>query len=135
VLITTPESLYILLTAEGSRRFLAGADTVIVDEIHAVAGDKRGAHLALSLERLDRLAGRPLRRVGLSATQKPIETVARLLTGVRRPDCAIVDLGHRRDMDLSIELPDRELGPIATHEARAEVYEKIAAHARRSRAT
>src|SRR6185369_5286568 len=81
ILITTPESLYILLTAEKSRRFLADAETVIVDEIHAVAQDKRGAHLALSLERLDALAGRRLQRIGLSATQRPIETIARLLIG------------------------------------------------------
>src|SRR5204862_6277404 len=81
ILVTTPESLYILLTAEGSRRFLAGARTVIVDEIHAVAADKRGAHLALSLERLDALAGRRLQRIGLSATQRPIEAVAGLLAG------------------------------------------------------
>src|SRR4029434_2735690 len=79
VLITTPESLYILLNAERSRRFLAGAETVIVDEIHAVAQDKRGAHLALSLERLDALAGRPLQRIGLSATQRPACEVGRLL--------------------------------------------------------
>src|SRR5262249_58572166 len=101
LLTTTPESLYILLTAEGSRRFLAGARTVIIDEIHAVAGDKRGAHLALTLERLDALAGRPLQRIGLSATQRPIEEVARLLVGARctpdgRPDCTIIDLRHPR---------------------------------------
>ncbi len=106
ILITTPESLYILLTAERSRRALATAATVIVDEIHAVAGDKRGAHLALSLERLDALAGRPLQRIGLSATQKPIDEVARLLVGAGRlapdgaPDCAIVDTGHRRALEL-----------------------------------
>ena len=81
ILITTPESLYILLTAERSRQFLKTAETVIVDEIHAVAQDKRGAHLALSLERLEALAQRPLQRIGLSATQKPIEEVARLLVG------------------------------------------------------
>ena len=81
ILITTPESLYILLTAEGSRQFLHSSRTVIVDEIHAIAGDKRGSHLALSLERLDALASRRLQRVGLSATQKPIEEIARLLVG------------------------------------------------------
>ena len=81
ILITTPESLYILLTAKGSRRYLAGAGTVIVDEIHAVAGDKRGSHLALSLERLDHLAGRRLQRIGLSATQKPVAAIACLLVG------------------------------------------------------
>ena len=95
ILITTPESLYILLTATRSREFLRFAETVIVDEIHAVAADKRGAHLALSLERLEQLVERPLQRIGLSATQKPIAEIARLLVGTRRvqpdgtPDCAI----------------------------------------------
>jgi ATP-dependent Lhr-like helicase len=135
LLITTPESLYILLTAEGSRRFLAGARTVIVDEIHALAPDKRGAHLALSLERLDALAGRPLQRIGLSATQRPIEEVGRLLVGAARPGPTIVDLGHRRDLELAVEVVDQELGPIATHELWAEVYDRIAAHVRRHRTT
>jgi len=132
ILITTPESFYILLTAEKSRRILAGAETVIVDEIHAVAADKRGAHLALSLERLDRLAGKPLQRIGLSATQKPIEAVARFLVGAARcendgePRCAIVDSGHKRDIDLSIEIPaDFELGPIPSHEHRGAIYDRI----------
>ncbi|GIW41432.1 MAG: ATP-dependent DNA helicase [Candidatus Binatia bacterium] len=131
ILITTPESLYILLTAERSREALRLATTVIVDEIHAVAGDKRGAHLALSLERLDDLCGRPLQRIGLSATQKPIEEVARLLVGNARcepggkPRCTIVDVGHRRDIELRVEVPELELGPIATHEVRAEVYERL----------
>ncbi|MFT4571007.1 MAG: ATP-dependent Lhr-like helicase [Hyphomicrobiaceae bacterium] len=141
ILITTPESLYILLTAEKSRRVLAGARTVIVDEIHAIAQDKRGAHLALSLERLDRLAGRPLQRIGLSATQKPIEEVARLLVGAGRVDdqgnarCKIVDAGHKRTMDLSVEVPDFELGPIATHELQAAIYDAIAEHATKHRST
>jgi len=127
VLITTPESLYILLTAEKSRRFLAEAETIIVDEIHAVAQDKRGAHLALSLERLDALAGRPLQRIGLSATQRPIDAVGRLLVGSARPDPAIVDVGHRRTLDLAIEIPDYVLGPIASHELWAAIYDRIAA--------
>ena len=133
ILITTPESLYILLTAERSRQALASAETVIVDEIHAIAGDKRGAHLALSLQRLDALVGRRLQRIGLSATQKPIEDIARLLVGTDRltpegsPKCAIVDMGHRRTMQLQIELPDQELGPIATHEMWAEVYDRVMA--------
>ena len=141
ILITTPESLYILLTAEGSRRYLATAETVIVDEIHAVAGDKRGSHLSLTLERLDRLAGRPLQRVGLSATQKPIEDIAWLLVGAGRvapdggPACAILDRGHRRTLDLTIEVPDQELGPIASHDLWAEIYDRIAAHARQQRTT
>ena len=139
ILVTTPESLYILLTAEGSRRFLAGARTVIVDEIHAVAADKRGAHLALSLERLDALAGRRLQRIGLSATQRPIEAVAGLLAGTAADgeprSCRIVDVGHRRDVQLAIEVADQELGPIATHELWAEIYERVAVHARAERTT
>lgn len=132
ILITTPESLYILLTAEKSREILRTVETVIVDEIHAIAGDKRGAHLALTLERLDQLVGAPLQRIGLSATQKPIDTVARLLVGNGRstpegaPDCAIVDTGHRRAMELRIETPDMELGAIATHELRAAIYDRMA---------
>jgi ATP-dependent Lhr-like helicase len=135
VLITTPESLYILLTADRSRRFLAGAETVIVDEIHAVARDKRGAHLALSLERLDALAGRRLQRIGLSATQRPVEEVGRLLVGSARPLPAIVDVGHRRALDLSIWTPDEPLGPIATHEQWTELYDRIASLAGEHRTT
>jgi ATP-dependent Lhr-like helicase len=141
ILITTPESLYILLTAERSRAVLAGARTVIVDEIHAVAADKRGAHLALSLERLDALAERRLQRIGLSATQKPIDEVARLLVGAGRcaadgtPRCKIVDAGHRRTLDLRIETPDQELGAITSHELRAEVFERLAALVRAHRTT
>src|ERR1700720_3419979 len=95
ILVTTPESLYILLTAAKSREILKSVETVIVDEIHAVADDKRGAHLALSLERLDHLTGKTLTRIGLSATQKPIEVVADFLTGSERPAPAIVQIGHR----------------------------------------
>jgi len=131
VLITTPESLFILLTAEKSREMLRSARTVIVDEIHAVAGDKRGAHLALTLARLDLLAGRRLQRIGLSATQKPIDEIARLLVGSDRvtpdggPLCEIVDTGHKRAMELSIETTDLELGAIASHELRATVYDRV----------
>ena len=100
ILVTTPESLYILLTANSSRAILRDVETVIVDEIHAVADDKRGAHLTLSLERLDLLANRPT-RIGLSATQKPIEEVAHFLTGAGRPAPAIVNIGHRRKLDLA----------------------------------
>jgi ATP-dependent Lhr-like helicase len=141
ILITTPESLYILLTAERSRRFLRSAETVIVDEIHAVASDKRGAHLALSLERLDTLAHRPLQRIGLSATQKPIEDVARLLVGTDKisaegkPQCVIVDAGHKRNLDLHIELPDQDLGPIVRHEIWAELFDKIVAQVKSHRTT
>ena len=130
ILITTPESLYVLLTAEKSRAMLARADTVIVDEIHAVASDKRGAHLSLTLERLDLLAGKKLQRIGLSATQKPIELVARLLVGTNGIEaggaCAIVDQGHKRDLDLSVEVPDHELVHVASHEMRNEIYDRIA---------
>ncbi|MFM7735271.1 MAG: DEAD/DEAH box helicase, partial [Alphaproteobacteria bacterium] len=166
VLITTPESLFILLTADKGRRMLSGARTVIVDEIHAMAGDKRGAHLAFSIERLDALvaegprrpadddasgprpgetlrlfddepptpAGRRPRvqRIGLSATQKPIDEIARWLVGTANvaadgtPDCAIVDGGHRRAMELSVEtVPSFELGPIASHELRDAVHDRI----------
>src|SRR5689334_3156179 len=108
ILVTTPESLYILLTAAKSREILKTIETVIVDEIHAVADDKRGAHLALSLERLNQLTGRRLTRIGLSATQKPIETVAHFLTGSDTADPAVVQIGHRREMDLAVEVPPSE---------------------------
>src|SRR5438132_2348440 len=103
ILVTTPESFYILLTAAKSREMLRTVESVIVDEIHAVADDKRGAHLALSLERLDHLTGKRLTRIGLSATQRPIELVARFLIGSDRPDPAIVQIGHRREMDIAVE--------------------------------
>jgi ATP-dependent Lhr-like helicase len=141
ILITTPESLYILLTAERSRAFLANTRAVIVDEIHAVAGDKRGSHLALTLERLDALDDRRRQRIGLSATQKPIEEVARLLAGTSRvdaggrPDCAIVDVGHRRDWDLAIHVPGQPLGPIASHEMWDEVYDRMASMVEAHRST
>jgi len=126
ILVTTPESLYILLTAARSREILKTIESVIVDEIHAVADDKRGAHLALSLERLDRLAGRRLKRIGLSATQKPIELVAHFLNGMDRPDATIVQIGHRRELDLAIEVPGSELGPVASNEMWGEIYDRIA---------
>ena len=128
ILVTTPESLYILLTSEGGRAMLASVGTAIVDEIHAVAGNKRGAHLALSLERLDALAGRPVTRIGLSATQRPIETVAHFLTGCddgRPRECTIVDTGHRRDRDLALELPDSPLEAVMSGEVWAEVYRRL----------
>lgn len=106
ILVTTPESLYLLLTADRSRQILHSVRTVIVDEIHAVIGTRRGAHLALSLERLQRVAERPIQRIGLSATQTPIQEVASYLTA-GSPDCAIVDVGHRRAMDLDLEIPQR----------------------------
>lgn len=135
VLVTTPESLYILLTAERSRRFLAGAETVVVDEIHALAPDKRGAHLALTLERLDALAGRPLQRIGLSATQTPIALVGRLLCGAARPEPSIVDLGGHREMSLTVATPGPPLGPIATHEHWAAVYDRLVELVRAHRTT
>ena len=124
ILVTTPESLYILLTADKSRAILRDVRTVIVDEIHAVADDKRGSHLALSLERLDLLAGQPT-RIGLSATQKPIELVAHFLTGAGRPAPAVVNIGHRRKLDLAVEVPASELGPIASNEMWGEIYDRL----------
>src|SRR5215468_9385160 len=104
IVVTTPESLYILLGSESGRKMLATTRTVIVDEIHALAPNKRGAHLALSLERLEALTKQPLLRVGLSATQEPIEMVARFLVGAEA-DCRIIDTGHRRARDLQLEVP------------------------------
>jgi ATP-dependent Lhr-like helicase len=135
ILVTTPESLYILLTAAKSREVLKTVESVIVDEIHAVADDKRGAHLALSLERLDHLTGKPLTRIGLSATQKPIELVAHFLTGSDRSDPEIVQIGHRRELDLAIEVPGSELGPIASNEMWDEIYTRLAALATQHRST
>src|ERR1700686_3473724 len=135
ILVTTPESLYILLTAAKSREVLRTVETVIVDEIHAVADDKRGAHLALSLERLDHLTGKHLTRIGLSATQKPIELVAHFLTGSDRPAPTIVNIGHRRQMDIAVEVPASELGPIASNEMWGEIYDRIAELARQHSST
>jgi len=115
IVVTTPESLYILLTAGRSREILRDVNTVIVDEIHAVADDKRGAHLTLSLERLDALTGRRDVRIGLSATQKPIDVVAHYLTGNDQPTPQIVNIGHKRTLDLAIEVPGQELGPVASN--------------------
>jgi ATP-dependent helicase Lhr and Lhr-like helicase len=134
ILVTTPESLYILLTANSSRAILSHVKTVIVDEIHAVADDKRGAHLTLSLERLDLLADRPT-RIGLSATQKPIEEVAHFLTGADRSAPAIVNIGHRRTLDLAVEVPPSELGPIASNEMWGEIYDRLAELALQHRST
>jgi ATP-dependent Lhr-like helicase len=138
VMVTTPESLFILLTAESSRRWLADVRTVIVDEIHAVAGDKRGAHLALSLERLAELVaarGARLQRIGLSATVRPIQTAARLLVGADRPLPEIVNVGQRRDMDLAIEVIGDELGAVCTNEQWEEIYDRVAELARAHRST
>ncbi len=132
ILVTTPESLYLLLTSERGRARLGAVRTVIVDEIHAVARDKRGAHLALSLERLEALTAQRPQRIGLSATQNPIEEIARFLVGTARvderglPRCAVVDLGRRRPLDLSIEIPKDELSSVASKELWAETYDRIA---------
>ncbi len=122
ILVTTPESLYLLLTAEKSRAMLKTARVVIVDEIHAVLQSRRGAHLALTLERLDHLCGRKLQRIGLSATQKPIEEVARFLT---REPCTIVDRGHKRNMDLAVEVPGSPLEAVMSHEVWREIYDRL----------
>jgi len=129
ILVTTPESLYLLLTADSGRAILAGVGTVIVDEIHAVAGSKRGSHLALSLARLDALSramsGRVARRIGLSATQKPIGRIAGFLTGGR--PCEIVDTGHQRQRDLALELPGSPLSPVMANEVWEEIYDRLQA--------
>jgi len=132
ILVTTPESLYLLLTSESGRRMLRPVQTIIVDEIHAVVDDRRGAHLALSIERLAALTGRPLQRIGLSATQKPIEEVARFLVGTRsvdangNPDCVIVDVGHIQKRDVAIELPKAPLEAVMSNEIWEEVYHRLA---------
>src|SRR5258708_6439482 len=128
ILVTTPESLYLLLTAERSREMLKTARVVIVDEIHAVLESRRGAHLALSLERLDHICGRRLQRIGLSATQKPIEEVARFLVGMQTPgDCVIVDRGHKREIDLAIEVPGAPLEAVMSTEVWQEIYRQLVA--------
>src|SRR5688572_2113993 len=124
ILVTTPESLYILLTSEGGRALLATVRTAIVDEIHAILGDKRGSHLALSLERLDQLAG-GVQRIGLSATQKPIEDVGRFLVGAGR-DCTLIDEGHLRELDVEVEVPPSPLESVCSNETWTEIYERIA---------
>jgi ATP-dependent Lhr-like helicase len=139
VLVTTPESLYILLTSASGRRSLEAVETIILDEIHAIAGDKRGAHLALSVERLEDLVvragnARP-QRVGLSATVKPIETAARLLVGSYAKLPTIVDVGQRRDIDLAIEVPRDELGAVCTNEQWEELYDRLEVLAREHTST
>ncbi|MGH7609144.1 MAG: DEAD/DEAH box helicase [Candidatus Dormibacteria bacterium] len=138
-MVTTPESLYLLLTAQRSRELLRSVRTVIVDEIHAVARDKRGSHLALTLERLEHVCRQSPVRIGLSATQRPIDLIARLLVGAGgepggRP-CALVDLGHRRQMELGLELPEEELGAVASKEQMEDVVGRIAIHVRAHRTT
>ena len=150
VVVTTPESLYILLTSEGGRRMLETARTLIVDEIHAVVGDKRGSHLALSIERLEQLVHQhanatatssALVRIGLSATQRPIEEVARFLVGTKNldasntPNCAIIDSGHTRKLDLAIELPESPLSAVMSGEVWEEVYDRLAQLIRQHKTT
>ena len=165
IIVTTPESLYILLTSEGGRRMLQTTRTIILDEIHAVVGDKRGSHLALSIERLEQLVsenktaqaelnrdsaleyGRPssvagrLVRIGLSATQRPIEEVARFLVGNGNidsegtPNCTIIDSGHTRRLDLGIELPDSPLQAVMSGEVWEEVYDRLAQLIRQHKTT
>jgi ATP-dependent Lhr-like helicase len=135
ILVTTPESLFILMTAEKSRRLFARVQTVIVDEIHAIAADKRGSHLALTLARLDafvqRESGRKPQRIGLSATVRPIATVARFLS----PEAQIVDVGHRRAMKLAVEVPSDELSCVASNEMSGEIYDRLAELIRAHRTT
>jgi ATP-dependent Lhr-like helicase len=134
ILVTTPESLFILLTAEKSRHLLKTVETVIVDEIHALAPNKRGAHLALSLERLEALTERKPQRIGLSATQRPIELVARFLAG-DRPLPTIIDVGHKRPMDVAVEVPKDELSAVVTNAIWSDVYDRLAALVREHRTT
>ena len=133
IIVTTPESLYILLTSEGGRRILSTTRTLIVDEIHAMVDDKRGSHLSLSIERLQALVKEPLVRIGLSATQKPIEEVARFLVGTANldadgtPRCTIIDTGHTRKLDLAIEIPGSPLEAVTSNEVWEEIYNRVAA--------
>jgi ATP-dependent Lhr-like helicase len=135
ILVTTPESLYLLLTSVSGRKLLSSVRTLIVDEIHAVVGNRRGSHLALSMERLAALVEGPLQRIGLSATQKPIEEVARFLVGIggvetrggqsEPPLPTIIDAGYRRDLDLAIEVPGSPLEAVMSNEVWADVYTRL----------
>jgi len=131
ILVTTPESLYILLTAERSRKMLSTVRTLIVDEIHAVAGSKRGSHLALSIARLERLVAHPLQKIGLSATVRPVEEVARFLS----PNAKVIQIGHRRAMDLAVEVPRDELGAVASNDNWDEIYDRVAGLTNENRTT
>ncbi|HEX3853848.1 MAG TPA: DEAD/DEAH box helicase, partial [Polyangiaceae bacterium] len=152
ILVTTPESLYILLTAGKSRQNLTRVRTVIIDEIHAIADDKRGSHLALSLERLDALVcgenrlspgafltglAQPPQRIGLSATQNPIELVASFLVGSheQRQPATIIQVVQRRALDLAIEVPSDELGSVTSTAMWTEIFDKLAVLAQQHRST
>jgi len=139
ILITTPESLYLLLTSAGGRNALAKAETVIVDEIHALLGNKRGAHLSLTLERLDALCGRRLQRIGLSATVEPPIEAARFLTGSAedgsdRP-CSLVDAGRAQPMDVRVEIPKETLGAVASRTAWGDIYDRLHHYLREHKTT
>ena len=128
ILVTTPESLYLLLTSAGGRRILPNVHTLIIDEIHALVGNKRGSHLALSVERLERLTSGPLTRIGISATQKPIDRIAHFLTGAgyaKGKGCKVLNTGHRRKLELKIEVPRSPLGAVMSNEVWEEVYERL----------
>lgn len=134
ILVTTPESLYILLSSESGRAMLGGVKSVIVDELHAVAGGKRGAHLMLSLERLEALCEAPPVRIGLSATVKPLEEMARFLVGEHDAPATVIDAGHVRERDLALELPRSPLGAVLPTEVWDEMYDRLAdlVHAHRT---
>src|SRR2546426_762381 len=125
ILVTTPESLYLLLTSKSGRKMLATVKTLIVDEIHAVVGNRRGSHLALSMARLAALVNGPLQRIGLSATQNPIQEVAKFLVG-DCSNCMIIDAGYKRELDIAIELPGSPLEAVMSNEVWAEVYGRLA---------
>lgn len=129
ILVTTPESLYLILTSKNGRLMLSDVHTLIVDEIHALVDSKRGSHMSLSAERLEALTNKPLMRIGLSATQKPIDLIAKFLTGVSKngtsPECKIINAGHKRKLDLSIEVPKSPLTAIMSNEVWGEVYERL----------
>ncbi len=136
LLVTTPESLYVMLGSERARKILATADTVIVDEIHALARDKRGSHLALTLARLDQLTAKPPVRIGLSATQRPIDAIARFLVGTEERPCTVLDLGHQRDIDLAIDVPPSEdLSSVASKEQWDDLLEVLAGYTAAHRTT
>nr|MBA3956331.1 DEAD/DEAH box helicase [Acidimicrobiia bacterium] len=122
--VTTPESLYLLLTSRLGRQMLTTVETVIVDEIHALTRDKRGSHLSLTLERLEHIATRRPQRIGLSATQRPLSLSAGMLSGAGGSrSCALVDTGHRRHLDLALELPQGELEAVVSAEQMGDVLD------------
>jgi ATP-dependent helicase Lhr and Lhr-like helicase len=135
ILVTTPESLFILLTSDSGRKMLGSVRSVIVDELHALAGSKRGAHLMLSLERLEALCARPPVRIGLSATVKPVEGMARFLVGDRAAPCTIIDTGHVRERDLALEIPRSPLDTVMPNEVWGELYDRLAELTRAHRTT